>query len=157
MPEIDLLEYSSPVGILSIRHSDGFISELKFSEEQRHQVSLPRNAFEELIYSELDDYFEGKRSGFSIPLKAAGTDFEQRVWEVVQNIPFGQTMSYSAVASELGDPNSVRAVGRANGRNPIPVLIPCHRVIGANQKLTGYSGGIGRKEWLLRHEGALLI
>lgn len=107
--------------------------------------------------AQLSEYFERRRSRFDIPLAPRGTPFQQRVWAALQQIPLGATTSYGALAERLGDARATRAVGLANGRNPIAILIPCHRVIGANGDLTGYAGGIDRKEWLLRHEGALLL
>jgi methylated-DNA-[protein]-cysteine S-methyltransferase len=105
--------------------------------------------------AELDAYFAGQLTAFTVPLAAAGTPFQQRVWTALRDIAFGETISYLEMARRLGDPKAVRAVGGANGRNPIPVIVPCHRVIGADGSLTGFGGGLERKRWLLRHEGAL--
>ncbi len=104
---------------------------------------------------QLEAYAAGHRSGFEVPFRLHGSRFEQRVWAELQRIPFGETRSYGQLASALGDPNLSRAVGRANGANPISILVPCHRVIGANGSLTGYAGGLGMKERLLRLEGAV--
>jgi AraC family transcriptional regulator, regulatory protein of adaptative response / methylated-DNA-[protein]-cysteine methyltransferase len=101
---------------------------------------------------ELAAYFEGKLRQFDTPLEPAGTEFQQRVWKVLKSIPYGETRSYSEQARMLGNPNAVRAVARANGDNPIAIVVPCHRVIGADGKLTGYGGGLWRKRWLLHHE-----
>ena len=106
---------------------------------------------------QLDEYFERRRTVFELPLAPAGTPFQQRVWAALQAIPLGTTTTYGALAAQLGDAKASRAVGLANGRNPIGIIVPCHRVIGANGHLTGYAGGLDRKEWLLRHEGALLL
>lgn len=105
--------------------------------------------------AELDAYFAGTLTTFTVPLAATGTSFQQRVWSALRDIPFGETISYLELARRVGDPKAVRAVGGANGRNPIPVIVPCHRVIGADGSLTGFGGGIERKRWLLHHEGAL--
>jgi methylated-DNA-[protein]-cysteine S-methyltransferase len=106
----------------------------------------------------ITNYFAGDLATIdTIPTDGGGTDFQRRVWAELRNIPCGVTISYGELASRLGDRNAMRAVGLANGRNPIAVVVPCHRVIGANGSMTGYGGGIARKEWLLRHEGALLI
>ena len=103
----------------------------------------------------LREYFTGRRAAFAdIPLDMHGTDFQRSVWSALLTIPFGETRSYGDIARQIGNPNAVRAVGLANGRNPVPVIVPCHRVIGANGKLTGFGGGIETKQWLLRHEGA---
>jgi methylated-DNA-[protein]-cysteine S-methyltransferase len=104
---------------------------------------------------QLEGYFAGARRTFDLPLAARGTPFERRVWEALRDIPFGRTVSYGELARTLGEPGSARAVGAANGRNPVPIVVPCHRVIGANGSLVGFGGGLERKRWLLEHEGAL--
>jgi len=145
----------SPLGILKIEANDTYLVSLKFSESKTDNKS--GNEITQHAVIQLKEYFEGKRSSFEIPLRPAGSQFEQKVWSELQRIPFGSTTTYGNIARKLGDVNSVRAVGRANGRNPIPVIIPCHRVVGSDNSLTGYSGGLERKEWLLSHEGVLLI
>ena len=107
--------------------------------------------------TQLREYFEGLRDSFNLELRPDGTAFEHKVWNELSSIPHGSTTSYGAIASKLGDKNFSQAVGHANGKNPIAVVVPCHRVIGSNDKLTGYAGGTHRKEWLLKHEGALLL
>ncbi len=104
---------------------------------------------------ELAEYFAGQRRGFNVTLAPRGTDFQKRVWQALAAIPFGQTRSYVQLAAEIGNAAAMRAVGAANGRNPIPIIVPCHRVIGANGSLTGFGGGLPTKEFLLRLEGAL--
>ena len=101
---------------------------------------------------QLGEYFSGTRREFDLPLRLHGTEFQQRVWTVLKEIPYGRTCSYGMLAKRLGNPNASRAVGLANGRNPISILVPCHRVIGADGSLTGYGGGLERKRWLLAHE-----
>lgn len=103
---------------------------------------------------QLDEYFAGKRTSFKLPIEARGTAFQQRVWEKLYNVPFGSTISYSQLAAYIGNPNASRAVAQACHRNPIAIIIPCHRVIGSNGKLTGYAGGIERKRSLLELESA---
>jgi methylated-DNA-[protein]-cysteine S-methyltransferase len=103
---------------------------------------------------QLDEYFDGQRQDFDVDLGPAGTDFQQTVWKALCEIPYGQTVSYGELARRVGNPKASRAVGLANGRNPISIVVPCHRVIGANGSLTGYGGGLHRKEWLLAHERA---
>ena len=105
--------------------------------------------------AQLTDYFAGARVAFDLPLAPAGTDFQRRVWDALCALPYGGTASYLAIARALGDPLAVRAVGAANGRNPIAIVVPCHRVVGADGSLTGYAGGLDRKRWLLRHEAAV--
>jgi methylated-DNA-[protein]-cysteine S-methyltransferase len=102
---------------------------------------------------QLSEYFAGTRRVFDLPLRLEGTLFQQRVWRELVQIPYGETWSYGQLAKRIGNPNASRAVGLANGRNPISILVPCHRVIGANGTLTGYGGGLQRKQWLLAHEG----
>src|SRR2546423_3376006 len=104
---------------------------------------------------ELAEYFAGTRRTFDIPLDPPGTPFQRRVWDALRAIPYGTTLSYSELARRLGDLRATRAVGAANGKNPIPIIVPCHRVVGANGALTGFGGGLDRKRWLLEHEGAL--
>ncbi len=107
--------------------------------------------------TQLREYFEENRSAFQLELQPQGTEFEQQVWNQLLEIPQGSTTSYGKIAKKLGDEKASQAVGKANGKNPIAIVIPCHRVIGADDKLTGYAGGLERKEWLLKHEGSLLI
>jgi methylated-DNA-[protein]-cysteine S-methyltransferase len=102
---------------------------------------------------QLQEYFAGSRRVFDLPLSLQGTVFQQRVWRVLTEIPYGETWSYGQLARRIGNPNASRAVGLASGRNPISILVPCHRVIGADGSLTGYGGGVERKQWLLAHEG----
>ena len=108
------------------------------------------------VKQQLTEYFSNQRQSFDLPLAATGTAFQQTVWNLLPNIPYGETLSYGDLAQKLGTPGSARAVGAANSRNPISIIVPCHRVIGANRKLTGYAGGIERKCWLLNHEGVVL-
>jgi len=105
------------------------------------------------VARQLEQYFAGNRKVFDLPLKMQGTEFQKRVWRQLTKIPFGETWSYGQLAKRLDNPNGSRAVGLANGRNPIAVIVPCHRVIGADGSLTGFGGGIPRKQWLLSHEG----
>jgi methylated-DNA-[protein]-cysteine S-methyltransferase len=101
---------------------------------------------------QLDEYFAGELTEFNLPIQLHGTEFQQKVWEVLKTIPYGVTMSYGELAKLINQPNASRAVGLANGKNPVSIVVPCHRVIGTNGKLTGYGGGIERKQWLLSHE-----
>jgi methylated-DNA-[protein]-cysteine S-methyltransferase len=108
------------------------------------------------LRTQLDEYFAGERRQFDVPLKLPGTPFQMRVWQELVRIPFGETITYAQLAQRLGIPTASRAVGHANGRNPVSIIVPCHRVIGANGKLTGYAGGIDKKQWLLDWERATL-
>jgi methylated-DNA-[protein]-cysteine S-methyltransferase len=102
--------------------------------------------------SQLEEYFAGTRREFDLPLDPAGTEFQQSAWMVLRTIPYGQTISYGQQAEQLGDPNKARAVGAANGKNPLSIVVPCHRVVGSNGHLTGFAAGIDVKSWLLDHE-----
>ncbi len=118
-------------------------------------VARPDAAVVDRLREQLETYAAGEGKAFDIPFRLHGSPFEQRVWAALQGIPFGETRSYGQLAAELGDPNLSRAVGRANGANPVSILVPCHRVIGANCTLTGYAGGLPMKARLLRLEGSL--
>ncbi len=109
----------------------------------------------EHLRSQLTAYFNGELQAFDLRLHLTGTDFQKTVWRALQEIPFGRTLSYGALAERVGNPKASRAVGAANGANPIPIIIPCHRVIGSNKSLTGFGGGLATKEFLLKHEGVL--
>ncbi len=147
----------SPLGELTLVNTDGVLSGLYMERTRRlAQASLGQRTgtgFERAT-EQLHEYFSGQRTGFDIPLAPVGGVFDRRVWDVVSRIPYGQTRSYAQVAGELGerDWEVVRAVGAANGRNPICIVIPCHRVIGSDGSLTGYAGGLSRKEYLLALE-----
>lgn len=143
--------YDSPVGVLKISVMDGSICQVHF-EETKNESSDKKNKTADDCFTQLDEYFKGKRKIFTVKTDQEGTGFQKSVWNALEKIPFGKTISYIDVAKQLGDVKSVRAVGTANGRNNIAIIVPCHRVIGANSKLVGYSGGLWRKQWLLAHE-----
>ena len=143
--------YKSPVGWLEIVCEGSAVREIHFLEEEPQAGSA--DGLAQKTITQLKEYFEADRTEFDLPLSPQGTDFQCRVWKELQKIPVGQTTSYLEVAKNTGDPGAVRAVGVANGKNPIPIIIPCHRVIGEDGTLVGYAGGLWRKEWLLRHEG----
>jgi methylated-DNA-[protein]-cysteine S-methyltransferase len=142
--------YSSPIGILEISGTEEGIASIIFVDEAGKTNSVPEvlnNA-----YIQLEEYFNGRRKVFDLKLDARGTEFQRKVWDELINIPFGETVTYKDIAIKLGDSNAVRAVGNANGKNPVSIVVPCHRVIGTNGRLTGYAGGLERKAWLLKHE-----
>lgn len=141
--------YVSPLGSLEITQIDDAIVEVRFVDKEK--IGSPSSLLIECI-RQLEEYFSGKRKDFSLPLSPIGTEFQKQVWQELQNILIGETRSYLDIALKLGDRNLTRAVGAANGKNPIAIIIPCHRVIGENRKLTGYAGGLWRKEWLLDFE-----
>ena len=143
---------NSPIGNLSLVEQDNQLVEVEFTENDL--TPIPENEIIMLAKNQLDEYFAGQRQEFSLPLKPAGTEFQQKVWQELLLIPYGTTISYQEVANRLGDPKCIRAAGRANGQNPIAIIIPCHRVIGSGGEMTGYAGGIQRKKDLLTLEGA---
>lgn len=148
----------TPVGPLAMRLDDlGRLRELRFSragEDVPPQAPCPP---EHPVASQLREYFAGQRQVFSLELALQGTDFQLAVWNELLRIPYGVTISYAELAHRIGRPSAIRAVGTANGANPVPVIVPCHRVIGSNGTLTGYGGGIERKQWLLALEGRRLF
>lgn len=144
--------YPSPLGNLQIRGDENAIHSILFDKNGGEENISIESALLSQCKLQLDEFFEGKRKKFELPLSPAGTEFQRSVWNALQNIPFGKTISYLELATGLGDEKSVRAVGAANGKNPIAIVIPCHRVIGMNHKLVGYAGGLWRKQWLLEHE-----
>jgi methylated-DNA-[protein]-cysteine S-methyltransferase len=154
--DIKISYYDSPIGFLEIGGTDKNIVSVNFLEIDPDRDSRLSPLLEKCIH-QLDEYFHHKRQKFYLPLLPQGTSFQKLVWEKLQEIPFGTTNSYLDVAKRIGDPKAIRAVAGANGKNPISIIIPCHRVIGANGKLIGYGGGLWRKEWLLRHEQSVMI
>lgn len=148
----------SPVGRLLLTGDGTALTGLYLAEHLRRELALgPRDddAFAP-VARQLEEYFAGRRVSFDVPLAPVGTAFQQRVWQLLGQIEYGTSRSYGELARELGNPNAARAVGLANGRNPISILVPCHRVIGSRGALTGYSGGLTNKQWLLRHEQTVL-
>jgi AraC family transcriptional regulator of adaptative response/methylated-DNA-[protein]-cysteine methyltransferase len=128
-------------------------TEFKDLVKRLNAVILPgNNPFLDQVQQELKEYFDGKKKQFTVPLHTPGTEFQQSVWEILKEIPYGETKSYKQQAIKLNNLNGVRAVATANGMNRIAIVIPCHRVIGSNGDLTGYAGGLARKKWLLDHE-----
>lgn len=142
---------ASPLGTLEISGDLNGISSVTFSEDEFPQSEKIPDALKTAVI-QLQEYFDGNRTDFDLKLNPQGTDFQKRVWEELGQIPFGKTTSYLQMAKNLGDPRVIRAAASANGKNPIAIIIPCHRVIGSDQSMTGYAGGIWRKKWLLAHE-----
>ncbi len=143
--------YHSPVGWLKIVTTRGYLKEILFCDIKEGKDNPDELAFE--VQNQLQAYFKGTRTHFNLPMIPVGTDFQKQVWKALLNIPYGKTISYLELSKWIGNPKAVRAVGHANGQNPIPIIIPCHRVIGSNGKLIGYGGGIERKKYLLKLEG----
>jgi len=143
--------YQSEIGLIEIIGAETAITSLNFVDDDGVEILAIHPALQECV-SQLDAYFKGARRAFELKLAPEGTPFQQQVWRELLNISYGRTASYLDVARAIGNDKAVRAVGAANGQNPISIIIPCHRVIGADGKLTGYGGGLWRKEWLLNHE-----
>ena len=140
----------SPLGITKIVGDAAGVSEISILSEGEISQKIP-NELKECV-SQLQQYFDGQQIDFTFKLNPHGTDFQQKVWQELLNIPFGKTISYLDLSKKLGDVKAIRAVASANGRNPLWIVVPCHRVIGTDGSLTGYAGGLWRKKWLLEHE-----
>lgn len=146
----------TPIGELLLAGDEDALVMIGFPEGKMRREPEPDWIYKEKPFAEairqLNEYFDGKRQEFDLPLRLSGTEFQLLVLEELRRIPYGETASYGAIAARIGRPKAVRAVGAANGRNPIPIIVPCHRVIGAGGDLTGFGGGLDTKEALLRHE-----
>jgi methylated-DNA-[protein]-cysteine S-methyltransferase len=143
--------FKSPIGPIKIAGNQDCILSLDFVEEESPgDVELPFCL--KTCVKQIDEYFKGNRSKFLLNLDPGGTKFQKTVWRQLEKIPFGEVVSYGQIAGAIGKPEACRAVGNANGKNPISIIIPCHRVIGSDGRLTGYGGGLWRKEWLIKHE-----
>ncbi len=146
--------YKSPIGIIEISATPNGICGLYFVKKE-----LPHGKIPDILQTavnQLDEYFKGNRKEFDLKLDIQGTDFQKLVWNELLKIPFGSTKSYLDIAKVLGNTKSLRAVGNANGKNKISIIIPCHRVIGSNGNLTGFAGGLDKKSWLLKHESEFI-
>lgn len=149
------LEMNSPIGPLVLIGTERAVSGINMNGHRSPPSMRPRpNALLRRAEQQLNEYFAGSRKDFDLPVAPVGTDFQHRVWKVLQRIPFGETRSYGEVAKTAGNPLASRAVGAACRSNPLPIVIPCHRVLGTNGRLTGFGGGLDRKAWLLDHEGS---
>ncbi|HBY69039.1 MAG TPA: cysteine methyltransferase [Flavobacteriaceae bacterium] len=146
---------NTPIGWMELKgNASGLASALFIDNEITPLTDVSEILPEPLqkALQQLSEYFKGDRQIFNIPLNPKGTEFQQKVWKELQNVSFGKTASYQQIANALGDPKVIRAAASANGKNPISIIIPCHRVIGSDGSLTGYAGGLHRKKWLLQHE-----
>lgn len=151
--DVEFVQYLvSPLGVLKIIADPFAIVSLEFVKQKGHERS---NVITRSAVIQLREYFKGVRRQFHVPVLPDGTSFQESVWNALREIPFGEVESYSGIARKIGCPCGSRAVGNANGANPIPLLIPCHRVVRSGGMLGGYSSGLWRKQWLLRHEGSL--
>ncbi len=154
MQELYYTYYESPIGLIRIGGTDSFIAELGFIDH-KDQIKHGEPGLSDLMHfctEQLIEFFSGKRKHFNIPIHQSGTIFQENVWNELLHIPFGNTLSYIDLAKKIGDAKATRAVAGANGKNNIAIIVPCHRVIGSDKSLTGYSGGLWRKKWLLQHE-----
>ncbi len=151
--------YESPLGSVTLQANDEGLLGLWFEiyTTKPEELGVRDDGFPifELVADQLNRYFSGEVIQFSVPIAAKGTPFQQSVWQALTTIPYGETWSYAQLADAIGNPKAVRAVGLANGKNPVSVIVPCHRVIGKNGKLTGYAGGVERKQRLLAIEGKI--
>ena len=153
---------ASPIGTLTIVANQRAVVAIDWDGESGHESALGDADIVDVAavdhaplataVEQLDEYFAGERTEFDLPLDAVGTTFQHQAWDALVRIPFGETVSYGEQAVMLGDKNKARAVGAANGKNPIPIVVPCHRVVGSNGHLTGFTGGLDAKAWLLDHE-----
>lgn len=140
----------TPIGWLNIVADESAVMAIEFDADPSTD-EVP-NAISRQCCLQLEAYFNGEIQDFDVPLNMIGTDFQCQVWQALNQVPYGETCSYADIANRIGNPKAVRAVGAANGKNPIPIIVPCHRVIGSSGKLTGYAGGLDLKVWLLEHE-----
>lgn len=143
--------YESPIGLIEVAGTSTAVIGLNFVTDRCLEIAS--NPLVAEAVRQVAEYFEGSRREFEVETVFDGTDFQQQVWRQLRTVPYGCTASYQDIARDVGRPRAVRAVGAANGRNPIAIIVPCHRIIGKNGKLVGYGSGLWRKEWLLKHEG----
>ena len=141
----------TPLGTAVISGDENGISSISVFDEEREISGVIPEALQE-AYQQIQDYFNGERIDFTFKINSSGTEFQKKVWQGLLEIPFGKTMSYQELSIQLGDVKAIRAVASANGKNPLWIVVPCHRVIGTDGSLTGYAGGLWRKKWLLDHE-----
>ncbi|WP_411748136.1 methylated-DNA--[protein]-cysteine S-methyltransferase [Psychrobacillus psychrotolerans] len=148
------LDYKSPIGIVEIVGTEEVVSSIMFIEGDEVSNTVNSETPQVLVDCsiQLDEYFKGERHVFSFPYNFEGTEFQKKVWNALTTIPYAETGSYKDIATAINNEKAVRAVGTANGKNRLSIIIPCHRIIGTNGRLTGYAGGLWRKEWLLQHE-----
>ncbi|WP_338732181.1 methylated-DNA--[protein]-cysteine S-methyltransferase [Mangrovimonas cancribranchiae] len=142
---------NTPLGYTKISGDNNGINAITVLNTEEQETDIIPGILQDCVY-QLQEYFEGKRQNFSLKLNPQGTNFQKTVWDALAEIPYGKTTSYLKLSRELGDEKAIRAVANANGKNPIWIVIPCHRVIGSDGSLTGYAGGLHRKKWLLEHE-----
>lgn len=140
----------TPIGLAEFHGDENGLTAISILNEEK-PIGIVPEVLEDVIY-QFQEYFEGTREDFDLKLNPTGTDFQKKVWDALCEIPYGKTVSYLELSKKLGDPKAIRAVAAANGKNPLWIIVPCHRVIGSNGDLVGYAGGLHRKKWLLEHE-----
>ena len=148
---METIYLNTPVGTLEIKGDIDGLAFVNFIDPEESESKIIPESLQDTV-QQLSEYFEGNRTNFQLKLNPEGTFFQKKVWQQIKNIPFGKTASYQEIANQLGDPKAIRAAASANGKNPIAIIIPCHRVIGSDGSLIGYAGGLQRKKWLLEHE-----
>lgn len=149
--------YLSPIGPVIVTEENELITDISFRDEPINQTqAFVTNTVLQKAIQQLNEYFNGTRTSFDLPLNPIGTNFQQKVWSELQLIPYGQTITYQHLALRLGNMKVIRAAASANGKNPLGIIIPCHRVVGIDGNLTGYAGGLHRKKWLLLHEAKVM-
>jgi len=148
---VETCTINTPLGIAKIVGNEEGVASVSILNNDEQVSAIIPEALQDCVY-QLRDYFEGNRKQFSLQLNPKGTDFQKRVWDALLTIPHGKTISYLQLSQQLGDVKAIRAVANANGKNPLWIIVPCHRVIGSDGSLTGYAGGLSRKQWLLEHE-----
>jgi len=160
MSETSVTYYESPIGLLEVRGGERGVSAVTFVDARASRATRgagggkgPLPAALADCLTQLDQYFRGRRRTFSVKLDLGGTAFQNKVWRALRAVRFGKMASYKDIARNVGNPAATRAVGGANHRNPVSIIVPCHRIVGSDGRLTGYGGGLWRKDWLLRHEG----
>jgi len=148
---METIYLNTPVGTLEIKGDIDGLAFVNFIDPEESESKIIPESLQDTV-QQLSEYFEGNRTNFQLKLNPEGTFFQKKVWQQIKDIPFGKTVSYQDIANQLGDPKAIRAAASANGKNPIAIIIPCHRVIGSDGSLIGYAGGLHRKKWLLEHE-----
>jgi len=151
MPDTFYTTIETPIGFLTLKSDNEYLLSVEFVDHFNNRGNEIPEILKDVTL-QIQEYFKGERKKFYLNTKPVGTPFQQKIWELVKNVPYGTTVSYLDIARLSGSEKNTRAVGMANGKNPVPIIIPCHRVIGTAGKLTGYAGGLERKQWLLRHE-----
>lgn len=148
---MDIVYLQTDIGSLELKGNEEGLASVHFLNSEKKTSSIIPKTLQKPV-EQLKEYFSGERTEFDLKLNPKGTDFQKRVWQQLQEIPFSKTVSYQTIANRLGDPKVIRAAASANGKNPLSIIIPCHRVIGKDGSLTGYASGLHRKKWLLEHE-----